>query len=148
MSMRWFSESEILVRKWRAMQWLYHVKLLRPLARLIEKLILRSNSCCLSPLATIGRNLKLEHPVGLVVGHGVVIGDNVTIYQHVTLGSRSINGRACPMIEDDVVIYAGAVVIGGVRLGKGAIVGANSVVTRDIAAGQVVYGNPAKVKLE
>lgn len=85
------------------------------------------------------------HTVGIVIGP-CVIGDNVTIYQNVTIGKRGIGyGEVSPVIGDGVTIYAGAVVTGPIRIGNNAIIGANSVVLKDVPDGVVVAGVPAKV---
>ena len=114
------------------------------LAILTWRRLLRTTGCYLSPRATIGPALRLPHPVGVVVGEGVVIGGNVTIYQHVTLGVAKAAEQGYPQVEDDVTIYAGAVIVGAIRIGKGAVIAANSVVTRDVAAYSTVAGVPAR----
>ena len=90
--------------------------------------------CHLSPHARIGAGLSLPHPTAIVVGRGVVVGEGVTLYQGVTLGVRNKRASDYPVVEDGVTIYAGAVVIGGVRIGAHAAVPANAVVTADIPA--------------
>jgi len=101
----------------------------------------------ISPKATIGRRLHLNHPLGIVIGEAVVIGDDFSIFHHVTLGSHGRDGetRAFPIVEDGATIYAGAVLIGGIRIGAGAVVGANSVVTIDVPPGATAVGSPARV---
>lgn len=105
------------------------------------------SGCYISPKAEIGRGFRLPHPVGVVIGEHVVIGNDVTIYQSVTLGSHGKAGqrRDYPIIEDAVVLFANSVIIGGVRVGRGSIVGANSVVTKDVPEYSVVAGVPAKL---
>ena len=80
----------------------------------------------------------LPHPVGIVIGEGCSIGENATIYQHVTIGRRSRNDPRYPVIGGNVVLYPGAVIIGPVRIGKFARVGANQVVSLDLPDGSVV----------
>jgi serine O-acetyltransferase len=80
------------------------------------------------------------HPVGIVIGDGAVIGHGVRIYQNVTLGLTQNGVGGYPTIEDDVSIYAGAVVIGGITVGAGSVIGANAIVSRDVPAGSVVVG--------
>ena len=101
----------------------------------------------------IGEGLLIYHPHDIVIGAGVRIGRNVTIYNGVTLGARSIRteeelkeGRY-PVISDNVVIFSGAKIIGNVSIGNACIIGANSVVTRSFPAGSVIAGSPAR-KLE
>ena len=95
----------------------------------------------------IHANPNIEIGAGLLVVHGEGvhlncerIGANLTIYQGVTLG---IQDGKCPIVEDDVTIYPNAVVVGGVRLGRGCVVGALSYVSRDVVAGSTVVGAPA-----
>ena len=102
--------------------------------------------CAISSTARIGRRLSLPHPIGIVIGNNAVVGNDVTLYQNVTLGSHGKPGagQAFPIILDRVRIYAGAVVIGGVTIGEGATIGANSVVLNDVPAGETVAGAPAR----
>lgn len=90
--------------------------------------------------AHIGTGLRLPHPHNIVLNSRVAIGDGCTIFHGVTLGESLSEGRLCPTIEDDVSIGAGAIIIGDVMIGRGAIVGAGSVVTKSVAAGQTVVG--------
>jgi serine O-acetyltransferase len=83
-----------------------------------------------------------------VIGESAEIGDDVTIYQHVTLGgtnpSDGVGGKRHPTLRDGVVIGSGAQILGPIEVGEGAKVGANSVVTKDVAPGATVVGIPAK----
>ena len=97
------------------------------------------------PGATIGKRLLIDHGMGVVIGETAEIGNNVTLYQHVTLGGVSLDARKRhPTIEDDVVIGAGAAVLGPFTIGKGARVGANAVVLKEVEPGTTVVGVPAK----
>lgn len=95
------------------------------------------------PGATIGRNFFIDHGTGIVIGETTVIGNNVKIYQGVTLGALSTRGgqklqgkRRHPTIEDDVVIYSGASILGGdTIIGKEAVIGSNAFVTKSIDPG-------------
>ncbi len=104
----------------------------------------KNTGCYLSPKAKIGKGLRLPHATGIVIGDGVEIGNFVTIYQHVTLGRKG-TGDSYPKIGNNVKIYAGACIIGGITVGDNAIIGANSVVTKDVEANTTVAGVPAKV---
>lgn len=109
--------------------------------------MIRRRGCDFSHNCVIGSGLRLPHPLGVVIGDGVVINNNVMIFQQVTIGShgKKSKEKSYPIIEDDVKIYTGAKIIGGVTIGKGAVVAANSVVNKDVAPGQIVGGIPAKV---
>lgn len=90
----------------------------------------------------IGNHFRIDHPVGVVIGPGVKIGNYVKLYQNVTLGKK--NGKF-PAIGNNVVIYAGAVVIGDVTIGDNSIIGANAVVLKDVPCNSVAVGVPAKI---
>lgn len=104
--------------------------------------------CChISYHSDLGRGIKFPHPLGIVIGEGVVIKDNVQIWQHVTLGSSGKKGEGLtyPTIQDGVKIYTGAVLLGKINVGANAVVGANSVVNTDVPENSVVAGIPAKI---
>lgn len=93
----------------------------------------------------IGPGLRLRHGVGTVVNPHATLGRNVMVRQGVTIGNRRTEVD-CPTIEDDVEIGAGAIVIGDVTIGRGAVIGAGAVVTRDVPPRAVVTGPPAIVR--
>ena len=104
------------------------------------------------PKAKIGKNLFIDHGMGVVIGETSEIGDNVTIYHAVTLGgiSPSINSdnqrntKRHPTLMDNVVVGSGAQILGPVIVGKNAKIGANAVVTKDVKENSVMVGIPAK----
>ena len=104
------------------------------------------------PKAKIGKNLFIDHGMGVVIGETSEIGNNVTIYHMATLGgiAPSINSndqrniKRHPTIEDEVVIGSGAQVLGPVRVGRCAKIGANAVITKDVPEKSVMVGIPAK----
>ena len=100
------------------------------------------------PGATIGRRFFIDHGMGVVIGETAEVGDDVMLYHGVTLGGRSMaKTKRHPTVGDDVVIGAGARVLGPVVIGAGAQVGANSVVVHDVPAGAVVVGVPGRVRM-
>lgn len=111
--------------------------------RLIQNHLEVKYSILISMNAKIGENLKFDHFMGIVIGEGVVIGDNCKIYQQVTLGQK---GGEYPVVGDNVVIYAGAKVIGGVKIGNNALIGANAVVLHDVPDNSIAVGVPAIIK--
>lgn len=97
------------------------------------------------PAARIGRRLFIDHGMGAVIGETTEIGDDVTLYHGVTLGGVSLNkGKRHPTLEDGVIVGAGAQVLGPIRVGKAARVGANAVVLTDVPPGVTVVGIPAE----
>lgn len=97
------------------------------------------------PGARIGRRLFIDHGMGVVIGETAEIGDDITLYQGVTLGGTSLaGGKRHPTLEDGVVVGAGAQVLGPVTVGTGARIGANAVVLKPVAAGATMVGIPAR----
>ncbi len=95
------------------------------------------------PAARIGDALFIDHGAGVVIGETAEIGDNVTIYQAVTLGGTGFaRGKRHPTVDDDVVIGSGAKLLGPIHVGEAAKVGANSVVIHDVPPRSTVVGNP------
>src|SRR5919202_1447354 len=95
------------------------------------------------PAARVGESLFIDHGAGVVIGETAEIGDNVTIYQGVTLGGTGFQrGKRHPTVGDDVVIGSGAKLLGPIEVGQGAKVGANSVIIHDVPANSTVVGNP------
>jgi serine O-acetyltransferase len=86
------------------------------------------------------RTVLMPHPYGIVIHSLAQLGSGVVIMQHVTLGGRVPGRNEAPVIEDGVYLGAGARVLGAVHIGRGAVVGANAVVTRDVPAGATVVG--------
>ena len=98
------------------------------------------------PGAKIGRRFFIDHGMGIVIGETAEIGDDVTLYQGVTLGGTSWNkGKRHPTLEDGVVVGAGAKVLGPFTVGAGAKVGSNAVVTKAVPAGATVVGIPGRI---
>ena len=123
---------------WRR-QWRFTARLLAGLARGLTQIDIH-------PAATIGRRMFIDHGCGVVIGETAEIGDDVTLYQGVTLGGTSLSrGKRHPTLGDGVTVGAGAKVLGAIEIGAGARVGANSVVIRDVPAAATVVGIPGRV---
>ncbi len=98
------------------------------------------------PGAKIGRRFFIDHGMGVVIGETAVIGDDCTLYHGVTLGGTSWNkGRRHPTLGNDVVVGAGAKVLGPIEIGEGARIGSNSVVVKAVPAGATVVGIPGHI---
>ena len=98
------------------------------------------------PGATIGQRFFIDHGMGIVIGETAEIGDNCSIYHGVTLGGTTWNkGKRHPTLEDDVVIGAGAKILGPITIGKGSHIGSNSVVVKNVPAASTVVGIPGHV---
>jgi serine O-acetyltransferase len=98
------------------------------------------------PGATIGRRFFIDHGMGVVIGETAVIGDDCTIYHGVTLGGTSwLKGKRHPTLGNDVVVGAGAKVLGPITIGDGARIGSNAVVVKSIPNGSTVVGVPGRI---
>jgi serine O-acetyltransferase len=130
---------------YRAAHWLWEHEL-RLLGRLISELARFATGIEIHPGATIGRRLFIDHGMGVVIGETSEIGDDVLIYQGVTLGGTSHRKeKRHPTIEDNVMISAGAAVIGPVRIGRGSRIGAGAVVVSSAPPYSTIVGIPGKV---
>ncbi len=115
------------------------------LYRIMFRLVSRSTGIYLPYTVHVGRRVRLEHFGGMIFV-AQWIGDDVTLRQNTTLGIARLDGlQNRPVICDGAEIGAGAVILGSVKVGEGAIVGANAVVRRDVEPGTIVGGVPAKV---
>jgi len=129
--------------------WRYNLKFI---ARLIMYFARIFTGIEIHPAAKIGRNFFMDHGLGIVIGETTEIGENVTIYQGVTLGgimpsvesNTQRNQKRHPTIGDNVIIGSGAQILGAIKVGDNARIGANSVVSRDVPANVTVAGVPAR----
>jgi len=129
----------------RLAHWLWGLGL-KWLARTISTISRWLTGIEIHPGATIGRRFFIDHGMGVVIGETTVIGDDVTLYQGVTLGGTSWNkGKRHPTLANGVVVGAGAKILGPFEVGEGAKVGSNSVVTKAVPAGATVVGIPGRV---
>jgi serine O-acetyltransferase len=125
--------------------------------RIISEMAHSETGIDIHPGAQIGESFFIDHGTGTVIGETAVIGNNVRIYQGVTLGAKSFPMDASgnpikgiprhPIVEDDVIIYSGATILGRVTIGKGAEVGGNVWLTRDVAAGSRIMQGKAEESL-
>ena len=119
---------------------------LKLLARIISQMARFFTGIEIHPGATIGKNFFIDHGMGVVIGETTIIGDNVTIYQAVTLGGTGKEtGKRHPTIEDNVVIGAGARVLGPFRVGANSKIGAGSVVLKEVPPNSTVVGIPGRI---
>ncbi|WP_230350760.1 serine O-acetyltransferase [Lelliottia sp. WAP21] len=87
----------------------------------------------------------LPHPIGIVIGKDVTLGMNCTIYQNVTIGVGNNKSELYPVIGDNVIIYANAIVLGNVMIGDGAVIGAGCIVTKNVPADKIAVGSPMRI---
>jgi serine O-acetyltransferase len=125
----------------------------RVLGRVVSQLARWVTGIEIHPGARIGRRLFIDHGMGTVIGETAEIGDDVTMYQDITLGgtSPSVNSAAQknkkrhPTLNDRVIVGAGAQILGAITVGVGAKIGANAVVVSDVPPGALMVGIPAKI---
>ena len=118
----------------------------RWLARFLAHLARGLTGIEIHPGATIGRRVFIDHGMGIVIGETAEIGDDTTLYHGVTLGGTSWNkGKRHPTLGRNVVVGAGAKILGPINIGDGAKVGSNAVVVKDVPARATAVGNPARV---
>ncbi|RPJ51290.1 MAG: serine O-acetyltransferase [Chloroflexi bacterium] len=123
--------------------WKHNWKLL---ARWISHVIRFLTGIEIHPGATIGHKFFIDHGMGVVIGETAEIGDNVTLYHGVTLGGTSLEkGKRHPTLENDVVVGAGAKILGAILVGAGSRIGANAVVNKPVPPNSVVVGVPGQV---
>ncbi len=118
------------------------------LPRFIAELVHRATGIDIHPGATIGRGFFIDHGTGVVIGGTAIIGDNVTLYQGVTLGGTSLqHTKRHPTLGNNVTVGSGAAVLGDITIGDNVKIGANSVVVKDVPPNSTVVGIPGRVVL-
>ena len=124
------------------------ITILRLIAVRIRIKIIKKYGCDFSFKAIIGKKCKFAHPIGIVIGSEVIIEDNVTIFQNVTFGShgKKKKEKNYPIIKNNVTIYANSVIIGDVTIEENAIIGALTLVNKNVAKNSIAFGNPMAVK--
>ncbi|WP_455665234.1 serine O-acetyltransferase [Phocaeicola sp.] len=136
-----------MVLCYRLSHWCYFHKI-KFCASFFSWLIKLRYASDINPTAVIGGGLFFPHPLSIVIGGGVILGEYCTIGQGVTLGGnfkKNINGRKRPIVGSRCFICVGSVVMGPVDIGDDVIIGANSVVTQSFGSGLVLAGNPARI---
>ena len=117
------------------------------IARIISEKAKRKTGIEIHPGATIGKNLFIDHGMGVVIGETCIIGDNVTLFHGVTLGGTGKEkGKRHPTIGNNVFIGSGAKILGNITIGNNVKIGANSVILESIPDNVTVVGIPGKIK--
>lgn len=130
---------------YRVSNWLWRSKR-RPMASYLQSQISKEFQIDIHPAATIGYGIFLDHGTGVVVGETAVVGNNVSMLHHVTLGGTGTRlGIRHPTVRDGVLIGAGATILGNVTVGEGAMVGACTLLTEDLPAHSTAVGVPARI---
>jgi serine O-acetyltransferase len=130
---------------YRIAHWFW-VRKMKLLGRLISQFTRALTGIEIHPGASIGKGLFIDHGMGVVIGETTIIGNNVTLYHGVTLGGVSISkGKRHPTLGDNVVVGAGAKILGNIYMGEGSRVGANAVVVKSVPENSVVVGVPGQV---
>lgn len=116
------------------------------LARLVSQRGVRKTGIEIHPGATIGKGLFIDHGSGVIIGETAVIGDNVTLYQGVTLGGTGKEcGKRHPTLENNVMVSAGAKILGSFTIGENSKIGAGSVVLNEVPPNCTVVGVPGRI---
>ncbi|MFA5150355.1 MAG: serine O-acetyltransferase EpsC [Candidatus Omnitrophota bacterium] len=130
---------------YRVGHFFYRIKFFFP-ARFISQLARWATGIEIHPGARIGKGLFIDHGMGVVVGETAIIGDNVLLYQGVTLGGTGLEqGKRHPTIGNNVVIGAGAKILGNITIGDNSYIGANAVVIKDVPMNSTVVGVPGRI---
>ncbi len=145
-----YSGVHALIRH-RIAHFFYKIKL-KFIARLISTVGRRRTGIEIHPAAKIGKNLFIDHGMGVVIGETAVVGNNCTIYQGVTLGGTGKeHNKRHPTLGDNVIVGAGAKVLGNITIGNNVKIGANSVVLKDVpdnctvvGVGRIIYSDDNK----
>ena len=134
----WLYPSVICLRWYKVARFFYKLKL-KFIAEMLMHIARKKTGIEIHPAAKIGRNLFIDHGMGVVIGETTIIGDNVTLYQGVTLGGYSTKKvDRHPVVGNNVIIGAGTKVIGRVHIGDNAKIGPNKVIREDISEGSVI----------
>lgn len=140
--MKYRDEAGVAVKFFRVSRWCFdhHLEVVSKIVFRFMQIVL---GCTIPYTVKMGKNCAIAHFHGIVIHHTCVIGDNTLIYQNVTLGGR--NGESGPVIGKNVVIGAGACVLGSITIGDNVKIGANAVVLESVPSDCTVVGVPAKI---
>lgn len=117
------------------------------LARLVSHLGRFLTGIEIHPGATIGKRLIIDHGMGVVIGETAIIGNDCTIYHGATLGGKTLNkGKRHPTLGDNVIVGAGAKLLGHIIIGDNVTIGANAVVTKNVPSNSMALGIPAQLR--
>jgi len=143
-----FNKSFQLIMLHRILSFTWTKTFLRPLRTPMRFFFSFLTSCEIHPDACIGRYIFFPHPIGIVIGQKSIIGDNVTIYQNVTIGGRtnSEGFLLYPTLKQNVTIFCNTCILGSSVIGANSTVGACSLVLTSFPANSTIYGSPAKLK--
>jgi serine O-acetyltransferase len=133
-----FNPGVRLVYIHRLVYWMFQYKVLRGLSLLVWQLEVALFATHISPRCYIPKTTIFPHPTGIVLGDYVTLGENVIIYQNVTIGLKKRTEESYPTIDNDVVIYAGAVVVGDIHIGSKSKIGANTYVAKSTVERQII----------
>lgn len=127
---------------------LYQAKLYI-VARLVSEVGRLLTGIEIHPGARLGKRIVIDHGMGVVIGETAIVGDDCLIFHGVTLGGKNFEDtKRHPTIGNKVIIGAGAKILGNIKIGDHSVVGANSVVTKDVPSGVIVTGIPATLKVD
>lgn len=133
------------IRRYRVAHW-FQLKGMRLIARIISQAAKKNTGVEIHPAAVIGQGVFIDHGAGVVIGETAEVGNNVTIYQNVTLGGTGKDvGKRHPTVKDNVMLSAGCSVLGPVTIGEGTKIGAGSVVLTDVPSHCTVVGIPGRI---
>lgn len=131
---------------WHHLNYQLHLWRIPILPRFISQWVRFFTGIEIHPGAVIGRGCFIDHGMGVVIGETAALGKNVTLYQGVTLGGTGKEkGKRHPTLGDNVVVGAGAKVLGNIRIGSNVLIGANAVVVRDVPPNSTVVGVPGRI---
>jgi len=135
----WIDRNDRIIRLYKKSH-KYYLKKRLLIAGYYAYKISNKYGCYISPKAVIGDNIKMPHPIGIVIGDGVEIGNNCVIYQNVTIGRKNRDVEQYPKIGNETIIYSNAVVIGNIQIGNNVTIGCNALIMGNVEDNSKVVG--------